>query len=211
MDQILHRHGAMGSAYVRYGAVGATPVAALGDFQEGIVGRGGQHAGRLARSFRIDSESLEYLIEAPCPEPAVHLRYQPGHILQVTLRKAAEDIYLPCLSRLLELDGFEYGLNGLLLCVTYEAAGVQKKKIHRRSLPFRRDFVDGFKPREQVLTVNPVLGAAECLYAKRLHYFSSASFSLSSSVTKSRLACSLRQLYQSTTFFMWERWKRSAS
>lgn len=154
----LHRNGSVRSPDERNGTVGAPSVTALGDFQVRI---GAVIRPESRRIFgRHAPQSLDNRIQVSRPEPEIHFRNQFRHLGHVSLRKTSENHQSSYLARLLALGGGEDGLDGLLLRVADESAGVDEKHIDRTDLILRHNPPRVLDLRKKMFRVNRVLGTA---------------------------------------------------
>ena len=154
----------------------------------------------------LAAQGADQRIQFPGAEPPVHLGNQLGKVLGIALGQAAEHQQATDFAGLLARDRGKNGLDGLFLRVADEAAGVDELDVDGTRLPFRNDLIGIPDLIQEMLGVDGVLGAPQGDDLQRRHYASaSGASSASSSSTKSKEAKSLSWLYQSTTFFMWDR------
>ena len=88
---------------------------------------------------RNASQGLDHRIQIPRTEPVVHFRNQIRHLGHVPLGKTSEDNYPADLAGLLAGRGGKDGLDGFLLGVSDESAGVDQKHIDGTALLLRQD------------------------------------------------------------------------
>ena len=162
LDQLFHRDGTVASADIRDGAIGAVPVAALGNLEicrtRAAVGR---DAELLQAPVRGNLKPLEYGVEVASPEPGVHLRDKLRHFLGVALTQAAEDGYLPHQALLFEFNRSQNGIYAFLLGVTDEAAGIHQKHIRRLRRVLRQNDKPAAQLGDEMFGIHSVFRAAE--------------------------------------------------
>ena len=158
----------MGAADERDGAVGAAAVAALRDFQVGVVLErrewpdGFYRCNRFYRIYIFNSFYLIYHLYHLLPlmhsEPGVHFRHLPGQLFPVAFHQAAADDELLGFECYL----FENDVDALLLGVADEAAGVDNDGV---AVVPAAVVVYGvppcLQPSRQILAVDRVLRAAQ--------------------------------------------------
>ena len=160
--ELLHRHRDVRSADERNGAVAALPVAPLGDLQIGIMLRGSQVAfGGQCRILRGAQRAHDAVPRAGS-EVFVDLGDLVPQLVGVALRQAADDEQLFDASGLFGLCGAQDHLDGFLLGVADESAGVDDDHFGIRAVAVEEDFVAGGRqPGHEVFAVDGVLRAAE--------------------------------------------------
>jgi len=69
------------------------------------------------------------------------IRDKAGKLVRVALGQASEYKKPACKTGFPARCCGKYGVDGLLLCITYETTGIDGKDIHRAVFPFGYDFV----------------------------------------------------------------------
>jgi hypothetical protein len=144
------------------GAVGAAAVAAFGDFEirVGLVLPFQQAAvAELGPGFA--AQGLDEGIQLPGTEPAVYLGDEAGQFVGIPLGQAAKYQKPPNLSFGLPLGGGQNGLDGLLLGVSYEPAGIDEENVYQTGFSFRYYLIRVLYLKKQVLGVYRVLRAPQ--------------------------------------------------
>ena len=154
----LHRHGYMRAADERDGAVAAHPVAALRDFQVGVVLRGGKQpfGGQLRLPRGL--ESACDAVPGPGSEVGVHLGNLRAQVVGIALRETADDEQPLDLPGLLGRRRAQNHVDGLLLGIADESAGVDHHRLGVGAVAVEHDFVTGRrKAGHQVLRIDRIL------------------------------------------------------
>ena len=160
--QLLHRDGDVAAADERNGAVAAFPVAALRDFQIGVVLRGGQAAFGGQRRVLRGPQCADDAVPCAGAEVFVHLGNLGPQFVGVAFREASHDEQPFDLPGLLGRRRAQNHVDRLLLGVADESAGVDHHHFGIGAVAVEEDFVPGGRePRHQVLRIDGVLRTAE--------------------------------------------------
>ena len=157
--KIFHRNRLVRAPNERDGAIGASPVASFRDFEVGICLRVSPET--AVAGLRTASKSFDKWFLVPGPKPAVNLRNKVRQLGHVSLGQTAEHDEFPHFSGFLPVGGLEDGLDGLLLGVAYESAGVHKQDIDRLRTALRNQVIHTVKTGEQTLRVDGVLRTSQ--------------------------------------------------
>ena len=174
VDDFLHRPGAVAPGDEGNGAVGAHSVAPFGYFQEGAVGWRGDVA--LPGAGRRGGTKRRQLVHKPLPVelavPAVDFGDFRLELLTVALAETSHDHQLADVAVGLGLGQLQNHVDALLLCISYEAAGIDDHEwaAHVGAVVFGPVTL-GLETAHQALRVHEVLGAAHGydVYSGRIH------------------------------------------
>ena len=160
--QLLHRNGDVAAADERNGAVAAFPVAALRDFQVGIVLRGGQAAFGGQRRVLRGAQCADDAVPCAGAEVFVHLGNLGPQFVGIALRKAPHDEQARNFPGFLRLRSPEDHVDRLLLGIADEPAGVDDHHFGVGTVAVEKYLVPGgCEPSHQVFAVDGVLRTAE--------------------------------------------------
>ena len=162
-DEVLHRDGTVRPPYPGDGAIGAGTVAAFGNLQVGRPGPVlGQDPSAATSGDRRHTDGVQHRIQVAGAEPGVHFGDQARQLVRIALRQAAENDQFPGLAALPTLSGFQDGLDGLLLGIADEAAGVEQQVINISGPFASRNHIERIpRLKQEMLGVDGVLRAAE--------------------------------------------------
>ena len=160
--QLLHRHRYMAAADERDGAIAAHPVAALRNFQIGIVARGGQMPfGRQCGVLR-GTQRPDDAVPVAGAEIVVDLRNFGAQVIGITFRQTADNEQPFDFSGLLGRCRPQDHLDGLLFGIADESAGIDYHDCGVRAVAVEVHLVTGgCQTGHEVFAVDRVFRAAE--------------------------------------------------